>query len=219
MKKALIVIISLIMALLLISCSSNGTEKQSTESKSQTETTSEGGTFDFISALSGKGPTDIIFGKKSEEVKNDIIEAGKSMGIDVSFDSEGKMTIDDGKGTIVRQNTDGSWMVKDANGSWAQLGGEWPDNEFTRQVPKPEFTLVGAALDNDNFAVAFNNVTLEQIKAYAEKIKDSGFNLNVDVQDKTVLGVTMYTFEADNAAGYHVTIKIVSGVSGLTISK
>ena len=63
------------------------------------------------------------------------------------------------------------------------------------------------------------DVTVDQIRAYAEKVKSSGFDKDVEVTDQNAMGVVVYNFTASNAAGYEVSITYAAAVSGLTINK
>lgn len=99
--------------------------------------------------------------------RQQIIDAAKADGFDVSFGADGSMTITDTDGTVIVQQPDGTWVMKDTDGQTAQLGGNWPDNEFTRLVPKPGFKLAGASTSEDEFSAAFQSVDVDQIKAYA----------------------------------------------------
>lgn len=85
-------------------------------------------------------------------------------------------------------------------------GSKWPDNHFTKQVPKLEFAINsdGVDVEEDCVIVRFRDAkpTKEQIKAYWEKIKAAGFTNNViEVDDSFGIQNT-----ASNAAGYSVQL-------------
>ena len=175
--------------------------------------------IDFAAIMAGNGATDVVWGKQGEATKQAIIADAKKDGVDVSFGTDGSMTVVDTDGTTMVQKPDGAWVVKDADGGEGQIGGDWPDNEFTKLVPKPSFELYAAAVDGDTFSVLFTNATIEQLKAYADQVKAAGFNLNEELTDQNVMGMVIYTFSAENADGYSVEIFSASGSSGMRIDK
>ena len=177
------------------------------------------GDIDIGSIMSGNGSTDTVYGQLDEASKQQIISDLESEGYDVSFGTDGSMTIVDPDGTTMVQKPDGTWVVKDADGGEGQIGGDWPDNEFTKLIPKPDFELFAANTETDSFSVAFTSATIEQIRAYAAKVKAAGFNINEEVEDQEVMGMVIYSFTAENADGYTVEITSANGTSALTISK
>ena len=175
--------------------------------------------IDFASIMAGNGATDVVWGKQDEATKQAIIADAKKDGVDVSFGTDGSMTVVDTDGTTMVQNPDGTWVVKDAEGNEGQVGGDWPDNEFTKLVPKPDFELFAANTETDSFSVAFMSATIEQIKDYAAKVKAAGFNINEEVEDQEMMGMVIYSFTAENADGYTIEITSANGTSSLSISK
>ena len=177
------------------------------------------GDIDIGSIMSGNGSTDTVYGQLDEASKQQIISDLESEGYDVSFGTDGSMTIVDPDGTTMVQKPDGTWVVKDEDGGEGQIGGDWPDNEFTKLIPKPDFELFAANTETDSFSVAFTSATIEQIKDYAAKVKAAGFNINEEVENQEVMGMVIYSFTAENADGYTVEITFANGTSALTISK
>ena len=235
MKRLLTVLIAVLLIISLAACGSNndktstdGTQSdaplireddapQSTPGAPDTEKPPEN--FDFASAMAGKGATDTVWGKQDAATRQSIVDSAKEGGYDVSFGADGSMTITDTDGTVIVQQPDGTWVMKDADGQTAQLGGNWPDNEFTRLVPKPGFKLAGASTSEDEFSAAFQSVDVDQIKAYAEQVKASGFTVDAEEEDQNVYGVVVYTYSAYNADGYRVEVTFASGTAGITINK
>ena len=177
------------------------------------------GNIDIGSIMSGNGSTDTVYGQLDEASKQQIISDLESEGYDVSFGTDGSMTIVDPDGTTMVQKPDGTWVVKDEDGGEGQIGGDWPDNEFTKLIPKPDFELFAANTETDSFSAAFTSATIEQIKDYAAKVKAAGFNINEEVEDQEAMGMVIYSFTAENADGYTVEITSANGTSALTISK
>ena len=79
--------------------------------------------------------------------------------------------------------------------------------------------MFAANTETDSFSVAFTSAPIEQIRAYAAKVKAAGFNINEEVEDQEVMGMVIYSFTAENADGYTVEITSASGTSSITISK
>ena len=177
------------------------------------------GNIDIGSITSGNGSTDTIYGQLDEASKQQIISDLAKDGYEASFGADGSMTIVDPDGTTMVQKPDGTWVVKDEDGGEGQIGGDWPDNEFTKLIPKPDFELFAANTETDSFSVAFMSATIEQIKDYAAKVKVAGFNINEEVEDQEVMGMVIYSFTAENADGYTVEITSANGTSSLSISK
>ncbi len=174
---------------------------------------------DFASVLAGNGSTDIVYGQQSAAAREEIIASAKAEGYDVSFGDDGSMTVTGEDGTVFVQNTDGSWTVRGENGQSSQLGGDWPDNRFTKLIPEPPFKLSGSNLSEDEFTAAFQSVTVDQVKAYAEKVKSKGFTVDAEVTDQNYYGVVVYSYKASNAEGYCVEITFASGTCGISVSK
>ena len=168
------------------------------------------GDIDIGSIMSGNGSTDTVYGQLDEASKQQIISDLAKDGYKASFGADGSMTV---------VNPDGTWVVKDEDGGEGQIGGDWPDNEFTKLIPKPDFELFAANTETDSVSVAFMSATIEQIKDYAAKVKAAGFNINEEVEDQEIMGMVIYSFTAKNADGYTIEITSANGTSSITISK
>ena len=232
MKKILMLLLSVVLVFSLAACGNEETPDPSGSedpgvSQSGENNEDQGGEnstvnpedIDFAAIMAGNGATDVVWGKQDEATKQAIIADAKKDGVDVSFGTDGSMTVVDTDGTTMVQKPDGTWVVKDADGSEGQIGGDWPDNEFTKLIPKPDFELFAANTEADSFSVAFKSATIEQIRAYAAKVKAAGFNINEKVEDQEVMGMVIYSFTAENADGYTVEITSANGTSSLSISK
>jgi hypothetical protein len=90
----------------------------------------------------------------------------------------------------------------------------WESNDFTAQVPKPDIAIRSAGERGSTYGVNFNSATLEQVKAYAAKLRAAGFDRNVSETD-----AESYSFSAENAAGWNVYTRWGDGQSGVMISK
>ena len=168
--------------------------------------------------MSGNGSTDTIYGQLDEASKQQIISDLAKDGYEASYGTDGSMTIVDPDGTTMVQKPDGTWVVKEADGGEGQIGGDWPDNEFTKLIPKPDFELFAANTETNSFTVAFKSATVEQIRDYVTKVKAARFNIDEEVEDQEMMGMVIYSFTAENADGYTVEITSANGTSALTIS-
>lgn len=97
---------------------------------------------------------------------------------------------------------------------------EWPNNEYTKQLTKPDIGIKVAGIaelgGNKLFSVTFDDgTTKEQIKACVEKVKSDGFTKESSESG----GDTFYMFSAKNNAGYNVLISWTSTAAGLMVSK
>ncbi|GHT28200.1 hypothetical protein AGMMS49574_02050 [Bacteroidia bacterium] len=90
----------------------------------------------------------------------------------------------------------------------------WESNDYTKQVPKPDISISAAGESQLGYSANFNNATLEQVKAYAAKVKEAGFNIEAYEGDGD-----MYSYSAKNAAGYGVYLNWAQGQAGVLISK
>ena len=231
MKKILAILLAAMMVFALAACGDNNTTDPDKDnpgvSQGGENNDSQGGEnstvnpedIDFAAIMAGNGATDVVWGKQDEATKQAIIAVAKKDGVDVSFGADGSMTVVDTDGTTIVQKPDGTWTIKDAEGNEGQLGGDWPDNEFTKLIPKPDFELFAASTETDSFSVAFMSATIEQIRDYAAKVKAVGFDINEEVEDQEVMEMVIYSFTAENADGYTVEITFASGTSSITISK
>ncbi len=232
MKKIIALMLVLVMALSLAACGGNtdpapsGSDTETTTPSQSTGGTTTPGTsetdmpdmedIDFSSIIAGNGSTNVIYGELDAAQKQALIDAGKADGVDVTFNSDGSTTFVSEDGETV-QKADGTWTFKGENGEEAQIGGNWPDNEFTKLVPKPDFALTAASTEGEGFSVAFADATIDQIRAYAESVKDAGFSIDEQTENQEAAGIVVYSYTAKNAEGYTIEIFSASGVSGLTI--
>ncbi len=245
MKRILLFLMAIVLVLSLAACggndkepaeSGNATSAPAGENSAAPDTNSDKaddttssqpssdnpivGDIDFSAILAGSATTDTVWGKQDEATKQALIAEGKKDGVDVSFGADGSMTIVDPKnGDTIIQKPDGTWSIKSEDGTEGQYGGEWPENEFTKLVPKPDLELIAATSNDQEFAVLFEKATIEQVKEYAEKIKGAGFTLEAETADSTSMGIQVFTYQAKNSAGYFVTVSYAMGTSGLTIEK
>ena len=235
MKKILVLMLSLLLVFSLVACDSgdnpnpsgtNNNDDPLNRDPGTSQSGNQGGTQggatsgDVGSMISGIGSSTALYSDMDAASKQAFIAEGARQGLDISFGADGSTTIvDTTDGTTLIQKPDGNWVFSDGQGGEGQIGGNWPDNEYTKLVPKPSFELYAAVIEGETFSVMFTNATIEQIKAYAEQVKAAGFNLNEELTDENVMGMVIYSFAAENADGYSVEVFSASGTTGLRISK
>lgn len=168
--------------------------------------------MDFSEIFSGDNAAGFFASELTEEQKQALIADAKADGVDVSFGPDGSMTIVDTDGSVVVQNPDGTWSVSYGDGVIAQFGDYWPDNEFTRLIPKPEFALDTVSTDSSEFVAGSFTASLDDAKAYAAKVKAAGFSISVEESEEAFGDISVYGFTASNSTGYNVTIGYTMGV-------
>lgn len=231
MKRLLTILLSGLLILSLAACGGGGGEQSGNDpltrddggtQQTQGGTENSGNTapdIDFGSIMAGNGGTDTVWGQQDAATRQAILDAAKEDGYDASFGADGSLTIKDPEsGETYVQKPDGTWTFQSEDGGEAQLGGNWPDNEFTKLLPKPGFALMAANTDDRGFSVAFSDATIEQMRDYAEQVKAAGFNQNATIEDQEVMGMVIFNFSASNADGYTVEVFSASGTSGITIT-
>ena len=163
--------------------------------------------------------TDQLADKLVQEVQNMVNEELKEVGITVEIKEDGSTKIETEIGIGVTQKEDGSWEVEAPEGEIEELDGDWPENEFTKQVPKPSFDATAANTQDKSFSVAFVDTNVEDIRAYVEELKNAGFTVDASNKDVAVFGVVAYSYKASNGAGYRVEVTFAEKMCGMTITK
>ncbi len=160
-----------------------------------------------------------ILSEYDEATKQSMIKEAQDAGGNLEFKPDGSAVYTDGEGSTVIQNPDGTWTIRGDDGSTASVGGGWPDNEFTQQIPQPDFTVSIGSESADRFMITFSDATIEQIKEYAEQIKNAGFTVDAETQDMEMAGMSVFSYTAKNAAGYEINVFSASGTNGLEMLK
>lgn len=207
MKKTIVLILILTLVLSLAACGS----------KDETGTASPPPTTGSLSSLSEAEINAIVTSASqgyavdvssySQADLDKIESTAASQGYEIVYDSQGRLT-------FKLENSDSV----ESNGG---AGGEpWPDNSFTAQIPAVDFgTLLGSNLEESGYFVAIADASLEQIIAYAEKVKAHGFTINTRTDDYSTDAVPAYYFEGENAAGYKFSIEYGANMSSMQITK
>lgn len=96
----------------------------------------------------------------------------------------------------------------------------WPENEYTKQISKPDFEIISAGVDEIGFFADFaSTVTTKDVIAYVDVVQNSGFNIDVEIDARAYEGESRYLFLAYNKAGFFVEIYWYSSGSGMAMRK
>ncbi len=163
--------------------------------------------------------TEQLEDKLLQEVQNMVNEELKEVGMTVEIKEDGSTKIQTETGIGVTQREDGSLEIEATEGEIEQLDGNWPENEFTKQVPKPSFDATAANTQEKSFSVAFVDTNVDDIRAYVAELKNAGFTVDASNKDVEVFGVVAYSYKASNGAGYSVEVTFAEKMCGLTITK
>lgn len=163
--------------------------------------------------------TEQLEDKLLQEVQNMVNEELKEVGMTVEIKKDGSTKIQTETGIGVTQREDGSLEIEATEGEIEQLDGNWPKNDFTKQVPKPDFQPTAANTQEKSFSVAFVDAKVEDIRNYVEELKNAGFTVNATNKDVEVFGVVAYAYTASNGNGYKVEVTYAQDMCGMTITR
>jgi len=93
----------------------------------------------------------------------------------------------------------------------------WPENEFTKQVPKPKFETTLGVPTGTAFSIVCM-ATVDQLKDYVKDLRRAGFKKNASTTDEK----TGYSYMASNSKGYTVEVSysnMFGGMATMTIKK
>ncbi len=106
------------------------------------------------------------------------------------------------------------------------VSSEWPENEFTNLIPKPNnITITGnKPIDNMYYighTIVVKDWSIEDCKAYIEKLKAAGFTKPIAGMKDVITNdkETIYSFDALNADGVHASVGIMGSNGTIDITK
>lgn len=107
------------------------------------------------------------------------------------------------------ENNNGGNQQQEQGGNQQQNNGvadnlAWPDNEFTKQVPKPSVSFSEEAMTDNVTCFLYPSWTVEQAKSYAQVLVSNGYVLSSSY--------------VDNADDYMVVYKNADGSYQVTLS-
>lgn len=229
MKKILALILAILMAASYAACTGQQEQNYDGESPSpEIEGSNENiddvddvDLIDLSRILPGMSSTE-IFSEFSIDKKQALKAKAASENIDVEFKADGTTVFTFEDGMVVVQNTDGSFI----DGNVVRL---WPDNELTKYLPPPIFDIERTydSLEMGRFTANLSDVTVDEMIAYVEDLKEAGFVIDAYTRDSTRHGVLggsassgeLYSYVARNAEGVYVMVSVSQGHASITITK
>ncbi len=94
---------------------------------------------------------------------------------------------------------------------------EWPDSELGRQVPKPPFEGGFITESSENIAFTVTGVSMDAVEAYVRSLKSAGFLRNLQENEQSVAGITIYSYTASNDQGIWVNLALTAGTLTMTV--
>lgn len=87
-----------------------------------------------------------------------------------------------------------------------EFDNSWASNEFEQQLTQPDFAdwSVAEYTEGTSWTIFVKGEHYAAVKAYADQLRTCGFDRN-EAEGDQYEGLA-YTFEADNAAGYHARL-------------
>jgi len=146
----------------------------------------------------------------------DAVETTTAAGPEISLPEFPTATNPPANGNETQPPSPGEWNF----GEGTVFTEQWPDNEFTRQVPKPGFELSAIGVTTaEGFVAMFVNVEPQQLRDYVKDLQNAGFTKDAETTDESVVGMYVFTYKAGSSRGY--TVEVVSSfvVNTITISK
>ena len=100
------------------------------------------------------------------------------------------------------------WRTDLKGGAYGQFSGEWPDDRYTRRIPKPDMQLsfAGISKKGNSFSAMFKNDAgnVIRMKNYAERLRERGFTISAKEFESP--DQKSYGYHARNSAGYLVRV-------------
>lgn len=88
----------------------------------------------------------------------------------------------------------------------------WIDNDFTKQIPKPETRVANAEMYNDNLYVKAYDISYDTFLSYVNACEEKGFQNNYPGDDID------YSYYGTNADGYEISIRFIDYMQYIEIS-
>lgn len=111
-------------------------------------------------------------------------------------------------------------VVENNETASASLNGNWPDNEFTRQLPVLSAGTVSMSLTQSrSFELLASDLSLEEAKEYIDHTIAKGFDQEAEMKDYTQSDIEAYTYSAKNEAGYQVCLSYSVGLLSISMKK
>lgn len=227
MKRRLAMLLALLLAAALFSCNNAVPQKEDTDKDPSAQEKDPGQgevpageqeiDFNLAEIMDGT-TTDIRYTDLSPAQKEALVAEGREQGVEVTFNPDGSTTFYVAEeGFKTTQKADGTWEAEGADGLYA-VTGKWPDNDFTRLLPPPDFGTVQSASSEGNvFSALLADVTQGEARLYAEKLQEAGFTVDAE-ESPEIAGADLYTFTAKNAGGAEVSVSYTYAVLAIELT-
>jgi hypothetical protein len=157
-----------------------------------------------------------------QEGENDFSVHTQSIGADGGVNPQGEDS-----SMVMQKGEDRTIMrIDDQDKGYGQFGGKWPDDEYTRRIPKPSLPLkfVNFIKPSDKLVVMFDpqagsgldfesDATIREMRNYVTQLKARGFTEIVTDKKRRVeiVGHEYFIYEAKDPAGYMTRVWCGSG--------
>ena len=116
-----------------------------------------------------------------------------------------------GGGAQTQQTGTGSTSQGSAGGGGnAATGVDWPDNEYTAVIPKPDMAPTSCSVNDDGFSAMFDGAEYKDARAYGDKLKTAGVDVELNIFDEAD-EYGMYMYMAGTGTGYFVDLQWQEG--------
>ena len=105
-----------------------------------------------------------------------------------------------------------AWDMSDVKPQYVT---EWPENEFTEKIVRPQSGDVDYVLDytdSRRYAVFFNNISSEQSERYLRELKKNGYSEMNSAEDTVSVGTIL---ESEKA---YLSVSYSDGILGVLIT-
>ncbi len=167
--------------------------------------------FDTEDYLSG----DVIYSELDEDEKKLFEDQMKEEGAAVEYETDGSTVITYPDGMKVVQHKDGTFTATDSEGKTAVLDTCWPDNEYTKTLPIPDFKFQSVVSDETGLLALLDGAYKTELMNYAESLKAAGFN-SVLAEESNA---DSYVFSAKNPEGLTVTLSYTADEQSIAVTK
>lgn len=202
MKKILALGMAIVIAASFSACGGTKDETEKDQTKAPETTAAETLSDEEIYEAIKSGELSEVISKYSPEVKEELVNAFREEGCELTFGDDGSTTFIMADGSVAIQDASGKWTYKTADGQESVFDTDWPDNEYTQRIPAPEMIVGVSGIDGENFIAMFVDASIDDMAAYAAEIKNSGFDQNV-IEERND---EVYYFSAGDNDGYLVTL-------------
>ena len=104
---------------------------------------------------------------------------------DMAWEDDDDWDLDDEDWDFDDDDWDGEVDPKDFGLDEMYEPGVWPDNEYTRQIPKPDFDNDDSFVEDGEFTTTLLDVSLDDARKLSDQMQAAGFTKNLIIVDIT----------------------------------